>query len=367
MAKSALIPISDADHRWRATRPADYLDRFVRAEQGFDDTNLNEIDLIYAFSKLSALCQKIWAQLLLLSFIICILLAAFPTINGFRSYGVYSFKYFRLETMDASYDAARHMQSTSDITLALFRKGCQIFSTTHLSTPWNGTVSLPLPLETDGFSLSSHGNRTLALADFVLLASTDGVAYTPFGAPHIRLVPEGPRLSSGPAALHPGPGPGLAFDYRPPWPMMLSTVTDTVFAVAVCATMAALGAASRPHLAKRALALQAAAAAAAHATAVAGYASLAAPADAALPAANALAFSLASWALAGPERSLLSSMAAAGLISLLAHVADDCLLHTDCPRLYIYIYTYMHLYFMCSKSPSPSQRDGPDRSCPYMY
>ena len=308
----------------RATRPGDYFDRFIRSRKGLDNTKLNDMDLVYIFS---SLCQKSWAQCLILSVSLCISLIGFPTIYGFHSYGVFSSKFFRLD-VEPSAGTSILGGVLSEISVVLFRNGCQISFVDSLSA--NGTFALQAMTEVDGFSLFAR-NRSVDLESFTLLASIDGADWHVFGAPLMRLAPEGIYFAAAPLAL--SPGVATSYDYRPPWPLIVSTVADSIVAAAIGISIAALGAAARPKLAKAAVVLVCAANAAVQAAVVAGYVSLGDLKAAALPFSHSLAFGLAARALAGPESALAWALAGLGLLTLTARAVDDCLIYRCCGRL----------------------------------
>ena len=278
---------------------------------------MNDIDLVYIFS---SLCQKAWAQYLFLSVLLCISLTGIPKIYGFHSYGVFSYKLFRLDVEPSA--------GILDVSVVLLRNGCQISFVDSLSA--NGTFALPLLTEVDGFSLFAR-NRSIALESFTLLASIDGAAWHVFGAPLIRLASDGIYFAAAPLAL--SPKVATSYDFRPPWPLIVSTVTDSIVAAAIGISIAALGAAARPKLAKAAVVLVCAANAAVQAAVVAGYVSLGDLKAAALPFSHSLAFGLAARALAGPESALAWALAGLGLLTLTARAVDDCLIYRCCGRL----------------------------------
>ena len=300
--------------RWRTSNVGDLLDREMNAQTCSKVTKETAPLLYYIDNR--------WWRIL------CVFLAIWNLYNSSTSIGqLFLVESWAVLVRNVRIDLLPYSPAPSPLALQLIYQGCSVgsvleFSGTNLSWTFSD------PIYADGYVLD-FATSTEELS-FTIKTSNDGweTNWT-LGASIMRWTPAGPRALAQPCYGH------AAFDGRPPWPWYLSSGSAPVviiisFGLLASALFSAVG---RPRRAACAAGGGVGLAAALLLLSGVAYFAVGRAAYAFLPLVEGTALAGLVAATAVSEYRFGAACAAAGVVSVVARVFDDCVLFGDAAHL----------------------------------
>jgi hypothetical protein len=210
--------LTKPENRWQATQARDTLDRQIKSSKSvrFRGASLIQTELPF----MSGMRQPLFLTVITVVGLLTISIAFFA-LSSMENYGVFRFRFLRIEGLGK--DRAF---------LRLLRKGCDIYSFNFTSERNNFTFTNPIEMDGFGLELKEITSREPTLP-FRIKGSEDGKVGNWFdvGSPDIRMARQGLRLLKGRLPESPGE---YVFDYRPQLVWLSENVVNNVVFGAGC-------------------------------------------------------------------------------------------------------------------------------------